>query len=112
MPKPTLDDELVTITVPRAALTVTAPPPSHVHQATVAAVVGLDRKTYLRLSRRGAWPVVIEGRKYLARTADVQAYLDDQAKKLAPRKKPAANEHQDDAEFAELPAPKGFRHAS
>lgn len=104
----TSPDDLITVAIPRSALAVTAPPPSRVDQSTVTSVVGLPRKVYLQLCRQGAWPVTKAGRLLLAKTADVEAYLDAHAKRLRPRG-PASRKVE---EFDELPAPKGFRHAS
>lgn len=112
MPKtstPPTDDELVTVTIPRSALVVVAPPPSHVDQNTVSSVVGLDRKAYLKHSNAGAWPVTRAGKKLLAKTADVQAWIDRQAAPLAKTRAPRLP---GPAEFTELPLPKGARRAS
>ena len=103
--------DTVTLSVPRSTLTVVAPPPSHVHQGTVEAVVGLGAKAYLRLSRRGAWPVVTEGKQVLARVADVQAYLDAHAARVTPKKKGTAT-NDEQPSFDEMPLPAGVRHAS
>ena len=107
---PLPSEETVTVSIPRSALIVVAPPPSHVDQTTVSAVVGLDRKAYLRHCRAGAWPVTRSGKKLIARTLDVQAFLDKHARMLAKTRPPA--KLQGPAEFTEMPLPKGVRRAS
>jgi hypothetical protein len=39
---------------------------------------GLGRRTFLRLAREGAFPVSKIGKRYVARQADLAAYLDTQ----------------------------------
>jgi hypothetical protein len=78
-------DDTLTLSIPRSALTVVAPPPEYVHQKTVGAVVGLPARQYLALCRAGAWPVVCDGKLRLARREEVVAYLDGRARILARR---------------------------
>lgn len=99
-------DDLVTVSIPRSALTVVAPPPEFVNQNT-ADVMGLDRETYLRLCKRGAWPVTRAGRLRVARRVDVATYLEANARTLTPRPRTAACAN--DAPFSlDRDMPKGF----
>jgi hypothetical protein len=106
--KPRPADDLVTLQVPRSALQVVAAPPEFVHQGIVETIIGLPARDYLALSKRGAWPVVREGRRILARREAVLAYLDQRAAPIAKPTKPAPT----DRGFENDPPPKGFSRAS
>lgn len=67
-------EETIMVPVPRAALTVAAPP-STVSQRTSLAVFGLPPKHFLRLAHDGAFAVKIVGKLRVAKYADVEAYL-------------------------------------
>jgi hypothetical protein len=107
---PTPTDDLVTVTIPRSALQLVAPPPVYVHQGNVETVLGLERKSYMAACRNGTWPVTKQGKKYLARVTEVQAYLDRQAVVMTKKKRvrAAANEEGED-NFDALPLPKGVK---
>jgi len=79
------DTVTLSLTIPREALTVVAPPPEFVHQRNVAAVIGLPPRQYLDLCRRGVWPVAVEGKLRLARREEVVAYLASRARILERR---------------------------
>jgi len=107
-------DDTVTLTIPREALTVVAPPPVFVHQRNVAAVVGLPAAQYLALCRRGAWPVVAEGKLRLARREEVVAYLTAQERILERRAALAAVTSDETRPFTldDLPPGSTLTHAS
>lgn len=73
-------DDTVTLSVPRSALTVVAPPPERVTQATSLEVFGLPPKTFAALCKRGAFPAAKEGRLWVARCEDVRSYLDSKTR--------------------------------
>jgi hypothetical protein len=75
-----MTNETVTVEIPRSALTVVAPPPERVTQATSLEVFGLPPKTFAALCKRGAFPAAREGRLWVARCADVRSYLDSKTK--------------------------------
>ena len=102
--------ETVTLTIPREALTVVAPPPEFVHQRNVAAVVGLPPAQYLALCRRGAWAVVVEGKLRLARREEVVAYLIDRARMMQRRARLATDGER--AAFTDDDMPKGYTRAA
>lgn len=90
------DPDMVTVSIPRSALVVVAPPPDLVHQGNVAAVVGIDPATYLALCKRGHWPVKREGRLRVSSRVDVLAYFTGGAHKQARKRR------------APAPTPEGF----
>jgi hypothetical protein len=99
-------DDLVTITIPRSALTVVAPAPERVSQATSLEVFGLPPKAFVALAKRGAFAAAREGRLWVASAADVRAYLDSKARVHSrPRKADPEDERTDWAEAS------GFRKA-
>jgi excisionase family DNA binding protein len=51
---------------------------------------GLGRRTFRRLVREGAFPASKRGKAYVARRADVDAYLERQ--RIAPTRAPSATE--------------------
>lgn len=67
-------EEQVMVPVPRALLTVAAPPAT-VTQKTSLLVFGLPPRKYLELAASGNFPVKVEGKLRVARYADVEAYL-------------------------------------
>lgn len=71
-----MTEDTVSIEIPRSALTVVAPPPERVTQATSIEVFGLPPKTFAALCKRGAFPAAKEGRLWVARCEDVRGYLD------------------------------------
>lgn len=78
-------EETVMVPVPRASLTVAAPPAT-VTQKTSLAVFGIPPRKYLELAACGAFPVKEEGKLRVARYADVERYLTTDAKvRRAPR---------------------------
>jgi hypothetical protein len=74
------DADTVLLSVPRSALTIVAPPPERVSQATSLDVFGLPPKRFAQLAKAGAFAAAREGRLWLARTEDVRAYLDSKAR--------------------------------
>jgi hypothetical protein len=100
------DADTIMLAVPRSALTVVAPPPERVSQATSLEVFGLPPKAFVALAKRGAFAAAREGRLWVASTADVRAYLDSKARVHSrPRKSNPEDERTDWAEAS------GFRKA-
>jgi hypothetical protein len=63
--------------------------PAFVTQLTVAPVVGISPRDFMRLAREGKFPSTKEHRRIVARTADVLAYIEE---RLAARATPVADE--------------------
>jgi hypothetical protein len=57
--------------------------PLLVNQRTVASIVGLDAREYLRLARAGAFPSTRERRLIVARTSDVVCVFESRMRTLA-----------------------------
>ena len=102
--------DTVTLSIPREALTVVAPPPEFVHQKNVAAIIGLPSRQYLDLCRAGAWPVVCDGRLRLARREEVIAHLTARARIL--ERRAALADTSEDRPFTDADMPKGFTRAT
>lgn len=102
------DPDMVTVSIPRSALVVVAPPPDLVHQGNVAAVVGLDPATYLALCKRGHWAVTRVGRLRVARRADVLAYFAACAHKQTRKRRALAPTPEG---FETMPLPPGLSRA-
>jgi hypothetical protein len=79
--------DTIMLAVPRSALTVVAPPPERVSQATSLEVFGLPPKRFAALVKNGSFPAAREGRLWVARTEDVRAYLDSKARLHGPVRK-------------------------
>lgn len=69
-----LDDEMVTIAIPRSALTVVAAPPATVTQRNCLEEFGISHDDYLKMAGR-KFPVTKHGKLRVARYADVEAAL-------------------------------------
>lgn len=76
-------EDLVTITVPRSALTVVEPTPLTVTQRTCLKLFSLSKDDYLRLAGR-AFAVKKIGKLRIARYADVAAYLTSDQERQTP----------------------------
>jgi hypothetical protein len=80
------DDDVVLVPIPRAALTIVAAPPMTVSQRTCDAVLGLDKRAYLRLVgefRRSGGAVHDVGNLRLVELAELKAWLAARARGLA-----------------------------
>ncbi|HEY6462553.1 MAG TPA: hypothetical protein VIY73_20430 [Polyangiaceae bacterium] len=80
-------------------------PPVFVTQRNVEQVVGLHRREYLAAARRKDFPTTKEGRRVIARTADVIAFYDERiALREAPPVNDAAPEDPEAVAFAKVGA--------
>jgi hypothetical protein len=64
--------------------------PSNANEWVDARTSGLGPRTFRRLAREGAFPASKRGKAYVARRADVDAYLDRQ--RIAPKRAPSPPE--------------------
>jgi hypothetical protein len=67
---------LVDAVAERVAARLPAARPEFITQRTVAAIVGMPPRDFLRHSRERDWPSYVDRRLRYARTADVLAYLE------------------------------------
>lgn len=91
-----MSNDLVTVTIPRSALTMVAPPPEYVSTATCLEVLGVPANTFAKWAKAGAFAAAKEGRLWLARLADVRVYLDSRAKVHERRVRPRVASGADD----------------
>jgi hypothetical protein len=94
-PVDTRDDAeqiLVTVPIPREALTLVAPPPVLVSQKNVERVIGVPPESYLRMLRAPDFtpPIIADGKLRLVRREDFVAWLATHRKAPA-RPAPAAH---------------------
>lgn len=82
------DDELVTVAIPKSALTVIAPLPATVTQKNCFGCFGISPDDFLRMAGRD-FPILAKGKLRIARYADVEAALTRGAECVRRRKRTA-----------------------